>query len=118
MGSGSCANSAAAGQPLPVAQVLRWGKALAEALASAHAAGVVHRDVKPHSVGVRADGSAVLIDFGLARDFLEASVTLYEALGGSWASADPDWFWTNYWSGVGEEVPTDIAGFRLVAHRR
>ena len=81
---------AAAGQPLPVAQVLRWGKDLAEALACAHAAGVVHRDVKPHNVVVRADGSAVLIDFGLARDFLEPSVTLAGSFQGSPLYAAPE----------------------------
>jgi tetratricopeptide (TPR) repeat protein len=44
----------------------------AKALAVAHAAGIVHRDVKPENMMVRSDGFLKLVDFGLAR-FVEAS---------------------------------------------
>ena len=53
---------------LPEALVLRLGARLAEALAHAHALGVVHRDIKPANVLVHWPGDIVkLADFGLAR---------------------------------------------------
>src|SRR6266700_4189853 len=41
-------------------------RSLREALGSAHAAGVVHRDVKPGNILVTPDGRVVLTDFGIA----------------------------------------------------
>ena len=53
---------------LPEALVLQVGARLAEALAHAHALGVVHRDIKPANVLVHWPGDIVkLADFGLAR---------------------------------------------------
>lgn len=52
--------------PLPVAEVVRLGAAIATALAALHRQDVVHHDLKPSHVFFRADGSVALIDFGLA----------------------------------------------------
>ena len=52
--------------PLPPARAAMMGMTLLEALGSAHAAGVVHRDVKPGNILVTPDGRAVLTDFGIA----------------------------------------------------
>ncbi|MCU0866102.1 MAG: protein kinase [Planctomycetes bacterium] len=41
---------------------------IAQALAHVHAHGIVHRDVKPANILLRADGTPLLTDFGLARD--------------------------------------------------
>jgi nucleotide-binding universal stress UspA family protein len=52
--------------PLPVDEVAALGGAVATALRSLHQQEVVHLDVKPSNVILRASGEAVLIDFGLA----------------------------------------------------
>ena len=49
-----------------VSEVERIGAALADALHAIHLQQVIHLDLKPSNVIVRADGSAVLIDFGFA----------------------------------------------------
>ena len=68
MAGGSLADRLAASPDnrLPLAEVLRVGRELADALAHAHAHGVVHRDVKPDNVWLAADGGAGLGDFGIA----------------------------------------------------
>ena len=53
--------------PLPEEHILRIARDIAAALAFAHQQGVIHRDLKPDNVLLRADGSAVLTDFGIAR---------------------------------------------------
>jgi eukaryotic-like serine/threonine-protein kinase len=52
--------------PLPPARAAAMGMVLLSALGTAHAAGVVHRDVKPANVLLTHDGRTVLTDFGIA----------------------------------------------------
>ena len=51
---------------LPVLDAVRYACELADALAYAHAEGVVHRDIKPENVLLQ-DGHAIVADFGIAR---------------------------------------------------
>jgi serine/threonine protein kinase len=52
--------------PLPAAEVVRLGAALADALHAVHQQGVIHLDLKPENAILRGDGSVALIDFGFA----------------------------------------------------
>jgi serine/threonine protein kinase len=52
--------------PLPLRQVLRYGREIADALDKAHRLGIVHRDLKPGNIMLTKSGAKVL-DFGLAK---------------------------------------------------
>ena len=53
--------------PMPIDDVVSIAEQLAEALEAAHEQGIVHRDLKPANVKIRSDGTAKVLDFGLAK---------------------------------------------------
>jgi serine/threonine-protein kinase len=54
-------------EALPLKVILKIGIQVAEALSSAHQAGIIHRDIKPENIMIRRDGYAKVLDFGLAK---------------------------------------------------
>ncbi|MEZ0111411.1 serine/threonine protein kinase [Catenulispora sp. EB89] len=60
--------------PLTASDAQQTAAGLAEALTTIHAAGVVHRDVKPANVLI-AESGPHLIDFGIARDSAASTIT-------------------------------------------
>ncbi len=60
--------------PLPLERCMKFARQLCDALAAAHAEGVVHRDFKPHNVLVGKNDHVYVSDFGLATSFETAKM--------------------------------------------
>ncbi|MGI3230220.1 bifunctional serine/threonine-protein kinase/ABC transporter substrate-binding protein [Streptomyces sp. GTA36] len=75
--------------PLPARSVRVLGRMLAAALREVHAAGLVHRDVKPANVLLAVDGPR-LIDFGIARATDETAITSADMVVGTPGFLSPE----------------------------
>lgn len=106
---------------LAAPQILAYAAQICDALAKAHAAGIVHRDVKPANIMVTNDGLVKVLDFGLAKsrpaaitpgeDPRSVVVTVRGAAVGTPAYMSPE-------QAVGEEVDerSDVFSFGAVLY--
>ncbi len=76
--------------PVPVGEAVTIALQLCNALAEAHAKGVVHRDVKPANVVISEKGHAILMDFGLAKLQGQAKLTRTGTTMGTAAYMSPE----------------------------
>jgi hypothetical protein len=76
--------------PLPAIEVAEIGRQVADGLAAAHLAGVVHRDVKPGNVLIAEDGRVKLTDFGVSRAVDDVQLTRTGLIAGTPAFLSPE----------------------------
>ncbi len=75
---------------LPPDTVARIGRQIASALAAAHKAGIVHRDIKPGNVLLADDGTVKITDFGISHAVGDVTVTATGILAGTPAYLAPE----------------------------
>jgi len=76
--------------PLPMAEAIEVATGVARGLQAAHAAGVVHRDIKPGNIMLTEPGVARIIDFGLAKLASRSSITAAGSALGTVAYMSPE----------------------------
>ncbi|MFB9688175.1 serine/threonine-protein kinase [Amycolatopsis plumensis] len=77
-------------EPGTVDDAIRVGVQISSALAGAHRAGVVHRDVKPANILVSEDGTAKITDFGISRAIGDVKLTATGEIAGTPAYLAPE----------------------------
>ncbi len=78
--------------PLPFDEAQKYFKMLGEGLLAAHQKGVVHRDIKPQNIMICTDGTAKLLDFGIAMQTGGTKLTKAGMVPGTIAYMPPEVF--------------------------
>ncbi len=106
------------GAPLGVERTLDVVSQAGEALQAAHDAGVVHRDVKPANLLLRADGRVQVTDFGTARALGAAAITVPGAMIGTPQYVAPEQVAGGDASAAGDVFALGVVAYECLAGRR
>ncbi len=102
----------AARGPMPHERIAEIGRALAQALAAAHRAGILHRDIKPANILLGEDGHPWLTDFGSARLDSQGTMTRTGGLVGTVGYLAPE-----VWEGQRPDARADIYALGLTLYQ-
>jgi serine/threonine protein kinase/Tfp pilus assembly protein PilF len=97
--------------PLGTDETVRIARQVAEALKSAHEAGVIHRDLKPQNILIDPDGTAYVSDFGIAKSAEKGGMTVTGQIIGT-----PEYMSPEQAEGKDVDYRTDIYSFGLVVY--
>lgn len=112
--------------PIPVIEGLAIFKQMAAGLAAIHAAGIIHRDIKPNNImldGTGADARLYITDFGLARAYEAEPFISGEKLvagspvAGTPAAGTPDYMAPELFLGQRPSQASDLFAFGVVLHQ-
>jgi serine/threonine protein kinase/tetratricopeptide (TPR) repeat protein len=111
--------------PLSVTEAIEVSWQLADALAAAHAQGVIHRDLKPSNVVLGPDGRAKVLDFGIARLVpagADMSVSVPGTVGGGLVGtpgyAAPEQYLSRHVDGRADLYALGVMMFEMITGRR
>lgn len=101
--------------PLPLDLVQLVLTQIGQALAYAHARGVVHRDIKPGNILIDADGCAVVTDFGIARATGLSGLTATGASVGTPYYMSPEQCSRGEVTGLADQYALGVVGYQMIA---
>jgi hypothetical protein len=117
LSGGTLADRLRAGR-VPPALTLAWLEQAARALDAAHAAGVVHRDVKPANLMLGADQEVRVTDFGIARAAGEISLTSAGTILGTSGYISPEQAVGGTATAASDRYGLAVVAFELLGGRR
>ena len=103
---------------LPVPVVRAWVYQVGSALAYAHRAGVIHRDVKPGNILLKADGDAMVTDFGIAKAAESTTRTQTGMVVGTPVYMSPEQCDAKELSGASDQYSLGVVAYEMLAGRR
>jgi serine/threonine-protein kinase len=105
-------------RPIPRELALRWLSHAAAALDAAHAAGIVHRDVKPANLLLDKDDRLAVADFGIATLAAEASLTQTGDVLGTAAYLSPEQALGRTATSASDRYSLAVVAYELLTGRR